>query len=112
MTHAARRISLSLAFSLLTSAATAYAECAWVLWEKTSFPQSVDWRILRTYDTRAKCAADHAKLMSPNSAWHAGYDPLSEDSVIQRLPTGAVIAKRALCLPDTIDPRGPKGGAR
>ena len=29
-----RRASAIAAFSLLTSAATAYAECAWVLWEK------------------------------------------------------------------------------
>jgi hypothetical protein len=27
-----RRASVIVAFSLLTSAATAYAECAWVLW--------------------------------------------------------------------------------
>ena len=31
MTRAARRASLLVAFSLPTSAATAYAECAWVL---------------------------------------------------------------------------------
>jgi hypothetical protein len=29
-----RRISLLVALSLLTSAATAYAECAWVLWQQ------------------------------------------------------------------------------
>ena len=103
-----RRASVIAVLSLLASAATVYAECAWVLWEKTTFPETVDWRILRTYDARALCAADHAKLMSPNSAWLAGYESLSEDSVIQRSPTG-VIAKRALCLPDTVDPRGPKG---
>jgi hypothetical protein len=108
MMRPGRRASLSIALFLLASAATAHAECAWVLWEQTSFPETIDWRILRTYDVRALCAADHAKLMSPNSVWHAGYEPLSEDSVIQRLPTG-VIAKRALCLPDTVDPRGPKG---
>jgi len=32
MTRAARGASLLVAFSLLTSAATASAECAWVLW--------------------------------------------------------------------------------
>jgi hypothetical protein len=29
-----RRASLLVAFSLLTSAATAHAECAWVLWQQ------------------------------------------------------------------------------
>jgi hypothetical protein len=32
MTRLARRTSLLVAFSLLASAATAYADCAWVLW--------------------------------------------------------------------------------
>ena len=32
MTRLPRRASLLLALSLLTSTATAYAECAWVLW--------------------------------------------------------------------------------
>jgi hypothetical protein len=36
MMRLARRASLLLAFSLLTSASTAYAECAWVLWVRGS----------------------------------------------------------------------------
>ena len=36
MTRHARRASLLVAFSLLTSAATAHAECAWVLWSASS----------------------------------------------------------------------------
>jgi len=32
MMRLARKASLLVAFSLLTSAAAAYAECAWVLW--------------------------------------------------------------------------------
>ena len=33
MMRLGRRASLLVAFGLLTSAATTYAECAWVLWE-------------------------------------------------------------------------------
>lgn len=36
MMRAARRASLLVAFYLLTSAATATAECAWVLWSETT----------------------------------------------------------------------------
>jgi len=32
MMRLARRVSLLVAFSLLTSAATAHGECAWVVW--------------------------------------------------------------------------------
>jgi hypothetical protein len=43
-----RRASLLVAFYLLTSAATAHAECAWVLWSETTTykpPRDVAWRI-------------------------------------------------------------------
>jgi hypothetical protein len=36
MIRLARRASLLVALSLLTSAATAYAECAWILWPGAS----------------------------------------------------------------------------
>jgi hypothetical protein len=104
--------SVMLMVLLVAAPLQAFAECSWVLWEYRSAPRPGDWNILRTYDARRECAADHAKLMSPNSAWHAAYEPLNEDSVIQRLPTGLTIVKRALCVPDTIDPRGPKGTTR
>jgi hypothetical protein len=104
--------SLVVAAVVALSPIQAWAECAWVLWEYESAPTPGDWRILRTYDTRTTCAADHAKLMTPNSAWRLGYEQLSEDSVMQKLRTGLVIVKRALCVPGTIDPRGPRGSGR
>ncbi len=39
MMRVARRASLLIAFCLITSAATAYAECAWVIW-RNSVPLS------------------------------------------------------------------------
>jgi hypothetical protein len=38
MMRLGRRATLVLAFSMLTSAATAYAECAWVLWRNDPRP--------------------------------------------------------------------------
>ncbi len=38
MTRLARRASLLVAFFLLASAATTYAECAWVLWRNDPRP--------------------------------------------------------------------------
>jgi len=51
MMRLGRRASLLVAFSLLTSAATAYAEGAWVLWTKLSGPQ--EWTIRDAFDSKA-----------------------------------------------------------
>ena len=55
--------TLLVALSLLTSAATAYAECAWALWlwagtEKNPRPlvgNPIQWRSVEGYDTRRAC---------------------------------------------------------
>jgi hypothetical protein len=84
--HTARRALL------LTSAATAYAECAWVLWagtEKNPQPlvgNPIQWRSVEGYDTRRACveAATETAKNPKNKAWEFS------------------------CLPDPMDPRGPK----
>jgi hypothetical protein len=84
--------TLLVALSLLTSAATAYAECAWVLWagtEKNPRPlvgNPIQWRSVEGYDTRRACveAATETAKNPKNKAWEFS------------------------CLPDTMDPRGPK----
>ena len=45
MTRTARKASLLVVFLLLASAATAYAECAWMLWRVSVD----DWHIMRAY---------------------------------------------------------------
>ena len=74
--------------SLLTSAATAYAECAWALWS----------------------ASGGASL--PVSAWDA--KSRCEEAKNERLRALSSTVERKdmtfVCLPDTVDPRGPKGG--
>ena len=54
MMRATLRASLLVAFYLLTSAATAYAECAWVLWTKVA-PLVQDQRIGASF-TQARAA--------------------------------------------------------
>ena len=84
MMRLARRASLLVAFSLLASAATAYAECAWVLWS----------------------ASGDASL--PVSAWDA--KSRCEEAKNERLRalSGTVERKDVsfVCLPDSVDPRG------
>jgi hypothetical protein len=53
MTRLARRASLLVAFYLLTSAATASAECAWVLWRQRVATDQ--YSVLRAYPDQAAC---------------------------------------------------------
>jgi hypothetical protein len=109
MMRLGRRATLLAALSLLTSAATAYAECAWVLWAVPYGPPHGDpvharpgfgKVIVEGYATLQQCQAAKAK---------------SEDVVVgsqaldeKGYPKGWKDA-RYVCLPDTVDPREPKG---
>ena len=105
-----RRASAVLAFSLLTSAATASAECAWVFWLEVSGPPTHESssRPLSGWGTRDACE-------------QALTQKLASDSVKDNSLVGHVVWVRRkghpeplavytyVCLPDTVDPRGPKG---
>jgi len=115
-----RRASLLVAFSLLTSAATAYAECAWVLWyrvteyrdgEATEAPFDAG----EAHPTLAAC---EGVLQERLTEW-ALVEATNPDLKTTTRPTFVLVqdknslkAKRIhayRCLPDTVDPRGPKG---
>ena len=55
-----------IALLLLTSAATVYAECAWMLWAEKITPSgtgvvSREWAILAGRESRSECASDLKK---------------------------------------------------
>jgi hypothetical protein len=102
-----RRASVIAALPLLAWAATASAECAWVLWAQhpkqsrvwspdTAYPtytqctQRLDWmdRDYRKEKTMGTTRLEATKLMawSSTSEWAVSWQ----------------------CLPDSVDPRGPK----
>jgi hypothetical protein len=72
MMRHARRATLLVAFCLLISAATAYAECAWVLWEEfytMSFRESPprdssEWRIVGAKPDEKDCANMAARAVT------------------------------------------------
>jgi hypothetical protein len=88
-----RRASVIVALPLFTSAATADAECAWVLWSQVVLRQTGQILAfpMRSFDTRQACerelfaAAKQREAENPES--RIGF----------------------VCVPDTVDPRGPKG---
>ena len=97
--RAARRSSLFVAFYLLVSAATAYAECAWVLWTKQALMTKSEHApelILEAVYKRAEDCTRALDQKFPDTRGRA---------------TSTVITwgdKMWMCLPDTVDPRGPK----
>ena len=94
--RAARRTSVLVAFSLLTSAATAYAECGWVQWITALTPSgsaATPWNSFQSLPECKKVASSEAV----------------KKIVTDAKPQGSVLAA---CLPDTLDPRGPKGAPR
>jgi hypothetical protein len=96
--------------SLLTSTATASAECAWVLWEHTWKDRS--WWRWRTQEQwvpngavtgRNECEKGQTGL---EKRWYS-----IRETARKVNPTAVDTSEHAqwICLPDTLDPRGPKG---
>lgn len=86
--------------SLLSFAKPASAECAWVLW---SSKWREDWVIHGTHQDRYGCL----KQMQQQFAFR----PLTETERADGNVSTDGMQRRGIvahCLPDTIDPRGPK----
>jgi hypothetical protein len=95
-----RRFSLLVALSLLTSAATAYAECAWVLWTKQALTTKPEHGPELTLEASYKRVEDCTRAL----------DQKSPDMRGRNTSTVVILGDRMwMCLPDTVDPRGPKG---
>jgi hypothetical protein len=104
----ARWASLLVAFSLLTSAAMAHAECAWVIWRQTISGSGMkeSWFPEEAVDSRRACEASaSAKNVVQSRAKDA------EQRDFERTGRAPLLSLNYswLCLPDSVDPRGPKG---
>src|SRR2546425_990898 len=141
-----RSASLLVAFFLLTSAAMAHAECAWVLWSEETmssysyrtadanvpgtknYPEdTLSWVIIGAYPTNAACKSQEewkigdmlkrwrkekaeAKFGQHSVTHEAGGNIISRRSEYVNENTSTFWKSiRNNCLPDTVDPRGPKG---
>ena len=105
------RTAASLATVVVVSIATASAECAWVLWTKTATNKgSSSWEIVQASSNREDCLA----------ALDRAYKAIKGATTINQIEHGAfsvtttdrTTTSSGKCLPDTVDPRGPKGSGR
>ncbi len=97
-----RRASVLIAFCVLTSAATASAECAWVLWTERP-TRSDQWSLSGTrgaFETKKEC--DQAARIGNEVEAKA----LGAAQKQRRTPEPSALYT---CFPDTVDPRGSKG---
>jgi|RhiMetStandDraft_4_1073278.scaffolds.fasta_scaffold23097_2 hypothetical protein len=112
MIRAAPRASVLGALFLITLAATAYAECAWVLWQTDT--DSGATRI-GAFDTRAQCGVrarqmlEEYKVVEMTQGRGVAYVPRGAGwfytSIGER---GGLFDLTLECWPDTVDPREPK----
>ena len=120
MTQLRRTASLLVAFYLLTSAATAYAECAWVLWETRTAtgptkageepipigPTASD--VVRAFANARECE-EYLLSYVPILAKGLRAMTFGGHSIVQGTASDGFRVNKYVCLPDTVDPRGPKG---
>jgi hypothetical protein len=109
-----RIATLPLALTLLTSAAAASAECAWVLWSslsETPDPRSAPQMIYEPISAQAsrqecdEAVGVRARVLKKNGWKVFGWSP----GAYEMVATQGTKTWRYVCLPDTVDPRGGKG---
>jgi hypothetical protein len=116
----ARRVPL-LALSLLASAATVHAECAWVFWLEVSGPPTHESssRPVSGWDTREACEQALTQKLASDSVKDTSMDVTVDPQpgrprlwVRRKGHPEPLAVYTYVCFPDTVDPRGAKGGAR
>ncbi len=105
---------------LLAVAASASAECAWVQWSNfissnpasRYTPSTGGLWIPESAGTRAECEKARERSQTNAVTWEAmgkGTRPLSHGPTEAAGVVGPNGQTLFTCLPDTVDPRGPKG---
>jgi hypothetical protein len=110
------KMALAIAAAVTMIPSAAVAECAWVLWAGEWYDASISRpsSLLHASATQADC------LAAMGRAAQAYTEKMGSDAEIgrdAREPWALVVLRKdhsvlLRCLPDTVDPRAPKGGAR
>ena len=105
------------AFCLFASATTAYGECAWVFWLEAGDARSHESssRPVSGWGTREACEQAMTQKLASDSVKDADMDVTVDPQAgrprlwVRRKGRSEPLAVYTyVCLPDTVDPRGPK----
>jgi hypothetical protein len=99
---------LAALLAVLALASSAWAECAWVLWESVS---NAAWEPKEALDTRAACDAAAKKIITSLATNYPGSTAVGFTSITVQTDKGPMYVSMR-CLPDTVDPRGAKASGR
>jgi len=113
MMHATRRPSLLVAFYLLTSAATTFAEVAWMLWDQSVYAvagqePAVLWTQWGSATTKTSCEEKRREERRPYEQMSKLFpnDWSIQGDTFVRQDNGKVIQRIShYCYPSTINPR-------
>jgi hypothetical protein len=116
-----RRASVIAGLSLLCWTATSYAECAWVFWQEVTGPPTYDSSpgAVSAWTSKEACEQALTQKISSDTELHRK-DKKSEVAldymagkprvwVKSKSRPDLITTMTYVCLPDTVDPRGPKG---
>jgi hypothetical protein len=90
---------------VLTIATSAHAECVWVLWQEHR-KVGTSWQDRALFFERAYTTREECERRREDGDVVAGND--NETKAARRIPDDG-IRRFYQCVPDTVDPRGPKG---
>jgi hypothetical protein len=96
-----RRASVIISLALLLSSATAYAQSTYLLWSHFLLRDGDQWQVNYAFESKKECKSAAAAVL--REAARRG-NTVAGDRV--RTASGDL---EPVCLPDTVDPRGPKG---
>ncbi len=103
---------------LLAFTASAFAECAWVLWQKSELLPSqgeipTKWESLEAHQSKDAC---ESRSLQVGETWRKTYSSSPDVLAVTPGPASLLVMSKdntvfllsRRCLPDTVDPRGPK----
>jgi hypothetical protein len=100
LTRVTRHVGVLLALALLTYAASAYAQSKYLLWSHFILRDGEQWQVNYAFESKKECKSAAAAVL--REAARRG-NTVAGDHI-----TTASGDLSPVCLPDTVDPRGPE----